>query len=35
MALEESSGDSSKTAELEKQVKEKSLLVEKLRHEGG
>ncbi|KLO19355.1 hypothetical protein SCHPADRAFT_818406 [Schizopora paradoxa] len=33
MQLEENSSDSSRTVELEKQVKEKSVLIEKLRHE--
>ena len=34
MRLEESSADTSRTAELEKEVKEKNLLIGKLRHEG-
>ena len=35
LALEESSNKSSRTQELEKEVKEKNLLIGKLRHEGG
>ena len=35
LALEESSNNSSRTQELEKEVKEKNLLIGKLRHEGG
>ena len=34
MKLEELSTDGSSTAELEKEVKEKNLLIGKLRHEG-
>ena len=34
MQLEENSADTSRTANLEKEVKEKNLLIGKLRHEG-
>lgn len=34
MQLEESNTSSSRTVELEKEVKEKNLLISKLRHEG-
>ena len=34
LQLEESSNNTSRSAALEKEVKEKTLLIEKLRHEG-